>query len=398
LIKKIYEDQETNEKLLQITATALSEKIHNVYKHANAPFDVPDIAMLTRLTSDVWSFSAAKNYRQLHDLSQAIVDDKGYIRSFNDYKSIANDICEKYNETWLKSEYNNAIAASQNAARWTEFEKDGIKYLRYQTVGDGNVRTDHQLLDGIVKEMKDPFWNTHYPPNGWGCRCEVVQTPDASKPSKNTPSISIPGLFKTNLAKTGLIFPKNHPYYDGVPRSVIRKSILYLPPKNTYMDVMLGDYQIQVHPLHNRDEIENNLRTLKSYLDSTNLKIKDIKILPDIHQKDKLIKKAYYPKNYTLRVETKNADSIITLQNGKEIVADFKHLTGAGGHISGHINEASQKAEYIIIKIGKKSKQDNSELIKLAKSRTKHKELKGICIIDYNNNKIIDTLNEMGFD
>ena len=27
--------------------------------------------------------------------------------------------------------------------------------------------------DGLVLSADDPWWRTHYPPNGWGCKCYV---------------------------------------------------------------------------------------------------------------------------------------------------------------------------------------------------------------------------------
>jgi SPP1 gp7 family putative phage head morphogenesis protein len=47
-------------------------------------------------------------------------------------------------------------------------------YLQYVTVGDDRVRPEHAALDGTIKPQDDPWWKTHYPPLGFGCRCLVV--------------------------------------------------------------------------------------------------------------------------------------------------------------------------------------------------------------------------------
>ena len=52
---------------------------------------------------------------------------------------------------------------------------------RLKTIFRTNMRTSYAhgryrrqaALDGRVFRHNDPFWDTHYPPNGWGCRCRV---------------------------------------------------------------------------------------------------------------------------------------------------------------------------------------------------------------------------------
>lgn len=34
-------------------------------------------------------------------------------------------------------------------------------------------RQDHLAWDGLILPADDPWWQTHYPPNGFGCRCRI---------------------------------------------------------------------------------------------------------------------------------------------------------------------------------------------------------------------------------
>jgi SPP1 gp7 family putative phage head morphogenesis protein len=56
-----------------------------------------------------------------------------------------------------------------------EFQRmrDSHPYWQYRH-GDSRVaRPDHLSWDGMVLRADDPWWETHYPPNGFGCRCFV---------------------------------------------------------------------------------------------------------------------------------------------------------------------------------------------------------------------------------
>ena len=43
-------------------------------------------------------------------------------------------------------------------------------YLRYVGSTSRNPREEHMQWYNLVLPADDPFWNTHYPPNGWGCK------------------------------------------------------------------------------------------------------------------------------------------------------------------------------------------------------------------------------------
>jgi hypothetical protein len=47
-------------------------------------------------------------------------------------------------------------------------------FWMYRHSGAENPRLQHKAWDKLVLRHDDPFWNTHYPPNGWGCGCGVT--------------------------------------------------------------------------------------------------------------------------------------------------------------------------------------------------------------------------------
>jgi SPP1 gp7 family putative phage head morphogenesis protein len=52
---------------------------------------------------------------------------------------------------------------------------DAFPFWMYVTMDDGKERAEHKALNGKVLPFDDPFWDTHYPPWDWGCRCMVIK-------------------------------------------------------------------------------------------------------------------------------------------------------------------------------------------------------------------------------
>lgn len=70
--------------------------------------------------------------------------------------------------------------------------------------------------------MDDPFWNVYYPPNHFKCRSTVRQRSGTyTTPDHKIEQAEIPPMFRTNLAKNGLVFPNEHPYYNHVPENAL---------------------------------------------------------------------------------------------------------------------------------------------------------------------------------
>ncbi len=60
--------------------------------------------------------------------------------------------------------------------RWQRIQraKQRLPFLRYSAVQDNRTRPHHAAWHGLILPVDHPFWNTHFPPNGWNCRCRVV--------------------------------------------------------------------------------------------------------------------------------------------------------------------------------------------------------------------------------
>jgi hypothetical protein len=75
--------------------------------------------------------------------------------------------------------YETNIKTAHAAGRWAQMtDPDVVKlrpYLMYRHGGSMEPRPEHLSWNGMVLPADDPWWQTHYPPNGWGCSC-FVQT------------------------------------------------------------------------------------------------------------------------------------------------------------------------------------------------------------------------------
>ena len=77
----------------------------------------------------------------------------------------------------LRTIFRTNLATAYARGKWERIERtaEDLPFLRYVAVNDERTRPDHSAWHGVILPVTDEWWRTHYPPNGWGCRCVVEQ-------------------------------------------------------------------------------------------------------------------------------------------------------------------------------------------------------------------------------
>lgn len=175
--------------------------------------------MAQKLKNDAFIFSGLKTHAQLLEASTLLMDKEGKVRSFEQF----------------------AISSSQSAANWAKINPEERYNLQYRTANDDRVRDNHRTLQDTTLPPDDPFWMLYYPPNGWRCRCTVVEVLkskyEVSDPQKAleqgekaTTQIGANGknkleIFRFNPGAEQKLFPPKHPYNKVKGAEDIKKEL-----------------------------------------------------------------------------------------------------------------------------------------------------------------------------
>jgi hypothetical protein bfra3_16173 len=180
-------------------------------------------AMRRRLTRSDYIFSGMKTFHELNEAFPSLLDENGNRKPFERFLNDVRKIDETYNSNYLRAEYNFVHSSAEMAAKWERFMEDGDRYnLQYRTAADGKVRPEHAALHNVTLPMSDPFWEEYYPPNGWNCRCTVVQVRKSKYPEtphdeamalgEEALQRDAKGIFHFNAGKEQKTVPDYNPY------------------------------------------------------------------------------------------------------------------------------------------------------------------------------------------
>lgn len=91
-------------------------------------------------------------------------------------------------------------------------------YWMYDAINDSRTRPTHHAMDNTVLPASDPWWLTHYPPNGFRCRCTVISL-SVKQAQKRGISTSYPD---NAVVDPGFGYNPGTDYATGVEKSLVK--------------------------------------------------------------------------------------------------------------------------------------------------------------------------------
>lgn len=106
---------------------------------------------------------------------------------FSQFKKEIKKLPEDWKKMRLPTIYNTNLNVAYSRGRYESMiaNKERRPFWRYKCQMLPTSRESHKALNGKVFSADDPIWQTLFPPNGWGCKCEVEPLTAADVKSEN---------------------------------------------------------------------------------------------------------------------------------------------------------------------------------------------------------------------
>jgi len=105
----------------------------------------------------------------------------------------------------LKTIFRANMRTARAAGQWQRAQrtKDALPYLLYELGPSREHREEHVAWHGTLLPIDDPWWATHMPPNGWGCKCTVRQVTRRQAERLKSEGVPAPDRAQLVDAETG---------------------------------------------------------------------------------------------------------------------------------------------------------------------------------------------------
>lgn len=232
--------KEIQPELFGHTLSTLNKVVDSVFGSVKYGDDDFDFANLLKTNNAV--FSAFKTHKQQNEIHAHLLDDKGKVRSFAEFRKATQPILHNYNSSWFQTEYNTAIIRAQFAQKFRQIERNKDIYPGFQWLPSTSVtpRSEHKLLYYKVFAIDDPILINNYPGSLWGCKCggrstnlPITEKSEAASAIKSTPKPD-KGL-DNNPGISAELFTKSHPYIANCSKGM--QKILALESQKMMSDI-----------------------------------------------------------------------------------------------------------------------------------------------------------------
>lgn len=214
-LKEIYNDQsvEVNDKIFHANNAPLQVGINS---QITPEFGKKNKVFLDEFRRNTAVWAAFKSHAQTQAIIEALYDEDGDILPFAKFKKKVKSIIGKYNDEWLRTEYNTAVRAARSAINYRDALKTKHLYpnLEYLESTAREKRITHLRYVGTVLPIEHPWWDEHLPPSEWNCACSVRKTdkPVTPVPGEDEEDDIAP-TFRNNPGKTAQpVKIAEHPY------------------------------------------------------------------------------------------------------------------------------------------------------------------------------------------
>lgn len=176
----------------------------------------------------------------------------------------------KKGEAWrTRVIYQTNAATSYSAGRYAQLKEGGFDLWVYKHNDSvKNPRPEHLAWDGLTLPQDDPFWQDHYPPNGWGCQCYVVGARSDASASRlgGEPDKPKPDNVDTIDPKTGAPVGIDKGW-DYAPGASVYQTVQQMAAKTQQWEYTLAKAYMQSVPGSVRDQLARSYRALPSVAD-----------------------------------------------------------------------------------------------------------------------------------
>lgn len=106
----------------------------------------------------------------------------------------------------LKTIYQTNTRTAYAAGRYAQMmnQVSEFPYWQYVAVMDSHTRPAHAELNNMIFRYDDLFWQTHYPPNDWNCRCRVRALSEGRYQALGIPVTDSTGMLSTRTVDAGV--------------------------------------------------------------------------------------------------------------------------------------------------------------------------------------------------